>query len=129
MRKDRFEVGRLVGLFGQVGNFTVGEEAPLINHEHAIRQCRYFLNDVTAKEDHAIFAQGLEQLAKSLHLKGVKSVGRFVEQKNGWVMDQGRAQTDALAKAGRTLIDPFVEMRAESTDVDDPVEVFLKAVT
>ena len=74
------------------------EQVSLVNDADALCQAGYFGQDMTGHKDcHTCLAGQLKQEFADLHDPSwVQAVGRFVEQEQAWIMQQGLGQPQSL---------------------------------
>jgi hypothetical protein len=117
---------RDVGIAQHLGGRPAAQHAPLLQHDNRggkPRDLRRGMADVEDR-DLKIIAQPLEIREDFFFPFGVQGGQRFIGQDQRGPRQERAAKRHALGLAARQVPGPPIEQRAETEEVDDPVEAF-----
>ncbi len=105
--------------FGQGG---LGHQPSPVEDDDAVDRLRYLRQDVAGdKYGTALGSQAPQQAAQPVDALGVEPVGRFVEDEDVRVAQEGSGQAEPLAHAQRELAHPAVRRLAQPDELEDLV--------
>jgi hypothetical protein len=106
----------------QVGGGALGDDAALVDDEHAVAGDLDFGQDVGGDDDRHAAAQAGDEVAHDEDLMRVEADGGLVHDDHGRFGEDGLGDADALAVAFGELADDFVADALQVADFEDLVD-------
>ena len=106
-------------LFTKLPRCAIGDNFPLIDDDCAGASGINFFKNMSGKKDGLGFTQSGNKLPDLMFLIGVKSVGWFIENQDGGVVDKCLCQTGAVSVAFGQSVDRLMGDGFQKTSFND----------